>query len=332
MIHDLIVIGAGPTGIAIGAEARKAGLNVLLIDKGALTASLLAFPTFMNFFTTRDKLEIAGVPLTIPDEKPTRQQALVYYRAVAAQFELPLALHEEVLEARMIEGHFRVLTRRVGDGKEVERRARAVALATGYFNQPNKLNAPGADAQWVKQYYADPYRHFDEDVVIVGGGNSACEVALDLWRNRARSVTLVVRDAKLKDGVKYWVRPDIENRIAEKSIQAHFQSVPVAFKNQPRMVEIQKGAERLMLKADAAYTLIGFLPDANFERRCGINLDPATLVPVFDLETCESNVPGLYVAGTLQAGADTGRIFIENSREHAPKIVRHLKKKLSVIA
>lgn len=324
---DLLVVGAGPTGIAIGAEARKAGLDVLLADKGALTQAILDFPTHMTFFTTRDLLEIAGIPMSVPDEKPTRQQTLAYYRAVAKQYRLPLALHERVDSIEKSGGTFTVHTAK--DGKPRVRKARGVALATGYFYWPVAYEVPGAELPWLKRYYIDPYRHFGEDVVIVGGGNSACEMALDLWRNGARSVTMVVRDKELKDGVKYWVKPDAYNRIKEGSIAAHFDTVVEAFKDDPRRVEARKGGKaKLTLPCDAAYAMVGFTPDVSLQRAAGVKVDPETLVPSFDPATCESNVPGLYIAGTLQAGRDTGRIFIENSRAHAPLIIGHLRKKL----
>lgn len=323
-MHDLLVVGSGPTGIAIGAEATKAKLDVLLVDSGQLTAAILNFPTFMTFFTTRDLLEIAGIPMSIPDDKPTRQQALTYYRAVADHYKLPLALHEKVIEAKREDDGF--IVRTVKEGKPNERRAKAVALATGYFDQPVKLSVPGVDLPWVNTYYRDPYRHFKEDVVLVGGGNSACEAALDLYRNGAGRVTMVVREDALKDGVKYWVRPDVENRIEEGSLTAHFSTVVESFANEPRRVMIRNTVtgESSDLRADAAYVLIGFTPDADLQRRCGVQIDPETLVPSFNPDTCESNVPGLYIAGTLQAGLDTGRIFIENSRDHGARIVNHL--------
>lgn len=324
---DLIVVGAGPTGIAIGAEARKAGLSVLLIDRGPLTAAILNFPTYMNFFTTRDKLEIAGIPMSVPEDKPTRQQALLYYRNVAAKYELPLALHETVLDAKRSGDGF--VVRSSSDAGTRERRARTVALATGYFDQPLAYTVPGAQLPWVQRFYRDPYRHFSENVVLIGGGNSACEAALDLWRNGVRRVTLVVRAPVLKEGVKYWVRPDVENRIAEGAIACHYNCVVTAFLENPRRVEIRDAAgNSTLLPADAAYVLIGFQPDADLERRCGVEVDPKTLVPTVNAETCESNVPGLYIAGTIQAGLDTGRIFIENSREHAPRIVAHVRSNL----
>ncbi len=328
-IHDLLVVGAGPTGIAIGAEAVERGLDVLLVDRGPLCAAILKFPTHMGFFTTRDKLEIAGIPFAIPDEKPSRRQALVYYQAVARRFELPLALHEDVLEVQPTGDGFVVRTRAsgtgAGDGVIRERRSRAVALATGYFDLPQTLGVPGEDLTWVHRRYREPYPHYGEHVVVVGGGNTACEAALDLWRNNVR-VTMVVRQGELKPSVKYWLKPDTMNRIAEGSIDARFETVVESFAPGAGSGEVvvARGGERQVIRADAAYVLIGYLPDAELERRCGVEVDPETLVPAHDPETCESNVPGLYIAGTLQAGRDTGRIFIENSRAHAPKIVGHL--------
>ncbi len=325
-ILDLLVVGAGPTGIAIGAEARQAGLDVLLVDRGPLCGAIVQFPTSMLFFTTRDKLEIAGIPFGIPDDKPTRRDALAYYQGVARQHQLPLALHEDVLEVRREGEAFTVETRPTADAvTDVtvrRRRAKAVALATGYFDLPLRLGAPGEDLPWVHGRYLEPYSHFGQHVVVVGGGNSACETALDLWRNNVR-VTMIVRRDRLKPTVKYWVQPDVANRIAEGSIAAKLETEVREFRADGSVVVAgPSGVEEVA--ADAAYVLIGYLPDAGFERRCGIRIEERTLVPSFDPATCESNVPGLYVAGTLQAGRDTGRIFIENSREHAPKIVAHL--------
>lgn len=326
-LEDLIVVGAGPTGLAIGAEATVKGLKNLLIERGALTQNILDFPTYMVFFTTRDKLEIAGIPLSIPQEKPTRQDALAYYGAVAARFNLRIARHEEVTAiARDGAGVFTVESS--GNEGRVTRKARAVALATGYFHRPNILTQRGAEFPWVRTAYQDAYRHFGEDVLIVGGGNAACETALELWRNRARNVTMVVRAPQLKGGVKYWVRPDIENRISEGSIRAFFSAQVEEFKDHPRRaaVRLPDGGTR-EIACDAAYTLIGYMPDFDLERNAGIRLDESG-VPAFNPETCESNVPGLYVAGTLQSGQATDQIFIENSREHAPKIVGHLRQRL----
>jgi thioredoxin reductase (NADPH) len=331
-IIDLLVVGAGPTGIAIGAEARRQGLSTLLVDRGPLTAAIQGYPTFMQFFTTRDRLEIAGLPFTIPDDKPTRRDALAYYRGVVERFAVPLALYEEVLAVEKEGDLFRVASRPSG-GLEVSpkvRFARAVALATGYFGNPVRLGVPGEDLPWVSARYKEAYPHFGQDVVIVGAGNTAAEAALDLWRNGAR-VTLVHRRGELKPGVKYWLKPDLENRLEEGSIAARFHSEVEAFLP-AGAVALRTPAGREVLPAQAAFVLVGYRPDADFERRCGVALDPETLVPAVDPETCESNVPGLYVAGTLQAGRWTDRIFIENSRDHGPKIVRHLASRLAAVA
>jgi len=332
---DLLVVGAGPTGIAIGAEARQAGLSVLLIDRGPLTAAIQAYPTFLEFFTTRDRLEIAGVPFAIPEAKPTRRQALVYYRSVVERYGIPLALHEDVRAIERRGDEFLVISERFveaggpsgpgGPGEPRRRRARAVAIATGYFDGLKRLGVPGEDQPWVHHRYVEPYPYFDRDVVIVGAGNTAAEAAVDLWRNGAR-VTLVHRREQVKPGVKYWLKPDVENRIAEGSIRARFRSVVRAFGRESVAIATPVGEESL--PAQAAFVLIGYVPDADLQRRSGIEVDAETLVPSFDPETCETNVPGLYVAGTIQAGRNIDRIFIENSREHGPKIVRHLRLRL----
>jgi thioredoxin reductase (NADPH) len=323
-VVDLLVVGAGPTGIAIGAEARRRGLSVVLLDRGPLTANLMEFPVYMRFFTTRDLLEIGDVPFAVPDDKPDRRQALAYYRAVAAHHRLPVALHEEVLATRREGGCFVVESECAG--QPLSRRAHAVALATGYFHRPRRLSVPGEDLPFVRQRYIEPYGHFGESVVVVGGGNSAVEAALELWRAGVE-VTVVHRGPAVKQTVKYWVRPDFENRVEEGSIVAHYESEVTGFRD--GAVEVRGPAGVATLPASAAYVLIGYQPDADLERRCGVEVDEETAVPSFDPESCESNVPGLYIAGTLQAGNDLGKIFIENSREHAPRIVDHLCRRLA---
>lgn len=323
-VADLLVVGAGPTGIAIGAEARRTGLEVVLVERGPLTANLVDFPVYMRFFTTRDLLEIADLPFAVPDDKPDRRQALTYYRAVAAHHRLPIALHEEV--RRVVRGGdlFEVETERATGGRRW--RARAVALATGYFHRPRRLGVPGEELPFVHQRYVEPYGHFGESVVIVGGGNSAVEAALEMWRAGVE-VTLVHRREAVKTTVKYWLRPDFENRVEDGSIAARYETVVTGFRN--GVIELSGPGGASSLAADAVYVLIGYHVDAELERRCGIEVDAATEVPSFDPESCETNVPGLYVAGTLQAGNDLGRIFIENSREHGVRIVRHLSRRLA---
>ncbi len=316
---DLLVVGAGPTGIAVGARAKEAGLSTLLVDKGPLTANLLEMPVWMRFFTGRDQLEIAGVPFATPDEKPELRQALVYYRTVVAHHGLAVAAHEEVLA---VERRPEALVARTRSRRgAAERAAAAVAIATGYFGNPRKLGVPGEEQPWVHSRYREPYRHFGESVVLVGGGNSACEAALELWRTGAR-VTMVVRGAALKPSIKYWLEPDIRNRIAEGSIDARFETAVESFGDGE--VRLRGPAGLAALPAEAAYVLIGYEPDAELLRRCGVSVDPLSLVPDFDPATCETNVPGLFVAGAVQSGRDTGRIFIDNSRDHGERIVRHL--------
>lgn len=338
---DLLVVGAGPTGIAIGADAVRAGLSTLLVDRGPLAASIQAYPTYMKFFTTRDRLEIADVPFTIPEDKPDRRQVLAYYRSVVEHHGIPTALFEEVVAVERDGDGFRVET--LPRGPDVSsgsngwtgpspsppgpsprrrvRRTRAVALATGYFGNPRRLGVPGEDLPWVSYRYREPYLHHGHHVVVVGAGNSACEAALDLWRNGAR-VTLVHRRDQIKNSVKYWVKPDVENRIAEGSITAWFETEVKAFR--PEGVEVEHAGRREVIPADAAYVLIGYRPDVGMLEACGVEVDPESLKPHHDPETLESNVRGLYVAGTALAGKHTDKIFIENTRDHGEKIVAHL--------
>lgn len=320
-VLDLVVVGAGPTGLAIGAAAREAGLDVVLLEKGSLANSIREFPTDMEFFTTRDKLEIAGVPFTIPGTKPTRREALAYYRAVAEQWQLPVVLRDQVIGAQLeADGIWTVRSRR-RDGIEITRRTLAVALATGYWDQPRRLGVAGEDLPWVSARYREPWAHVGETVVIVGAGNSACEAALDCRRHGVR-VVMIHRGSEVKPTIKYWVKPDIENRIDEGSIEALFESEVQGFVEGGVLVRGTAG-ERL-IACEAAYVLIGYTIDTDLLRRCGVELDPTSLVPHHDPETGETNQPGLYVAGTLRAGRATDRIFIENSRAHGDQIVGHL--------
>jgi len=320
---DLLVVGAGPTGLALGAAARAAGLSFLVVDRGGLVASLIDYPVDMTFFTTRERLEIAGVPFAIPDEKPTRRQAIAYYQAVAAHHRLPLALHEEVVAIEPGPAGFGV--RSVARDGERLRRARAVAVATGYFAWPRRLGVPGEELAWVRSRYREPWEHFGQEVIVVGAGNSAAEAALDLFRHGAR-VTLLHRGQRVKETVKYCVRPDLENRIDEGSIRALFGTRVVAFTGAG--VEVETAGERRTLSADAVYVLIGYRPATRLLEAAGVRVNPESAVPRFDPASGETDVPGLYVAGTVQAGRETHRIFIENSREHGPQVVAHLAARL----
>jgi thioredoxin reductase (NADPH) len=313
---DLLVIGAGPTGLAIGAAAVKAGLDVALLDRGGLCEGIRSYPNDLLFFTTRERLEIADVPFAIPDAKPSRRQALAYYREVARHWQVPLVLHEEVTSVRRAGDGFEARSRR-GD-RERSWRAGAVALASGYFGKPIRLGVPGEDLPWVSARYREPCGHFGDRVVVVGGGNSAAETALELFRWGA-DVTIVHRGPSFRPGVKYWLKPDLENRIAEGSIRALLSTTVEAFVDDA--VEVRTPEGRRSLPADAAYVLLGYLPELELARQVGVTVEPETLMPRVDRETCESDVPGFFVAGTLQAGRFTNRIFIENSRDHGPRII-----------
>lgn len=322
---DLLVVGAGPTGIAIGAEARRRDLDVLLVDQGPALASLLAFPTHMRFFTTTDLLEIADVPFNIPEPKPDRRQAVTYYHSVIRQYRLPIETYRRVTAIR----------RQDGDGLSIDFegargggsvRARKVAVAMGYFEFPRHLGIEGEDLPWVHDRYLEPYPHFGEEVLVVGGGNSAAEAALELWRAGAE-VTLVHRGVELKGSVKYWLKPDFENRAAEGAVEALYGTVVERFAGdgECHLRGPEGGAVRHF---DAAYVLIGYEPDMGLFSDAGVEVDTHSLEPSIDAETCESNVPGLYIAGSLQAGLDTNRIFIENSRVHAVRIADDVARQL----
>ncbi len=318
MIWDVLVVGSGPTGIAVGAESRRAGLSAVLVDAGPLTANLLGFPTYMRFFTTRDRMEIAGVPFSIPEDKANRRQALAYYQAVVGHHQLPVQTYQRVVGAEWRDDHFEV--RALGDAGsgETVHRAKRVVVATGYFGHPRRLGVPGEEQDWVRVRYREPYEHCGERVAIVGAGNSACEVALDLWRAGV-DVTLIHRRASVKPTVKYWVRPDIENRIAEGSIRALFETTVRSFHE--GTITLERGGARESIEVDAVYTLIGYTTDAALLRACGVRVDADELIPEFDDVTGETNIPGLYVAGAVRSGVHTNRIFIDNSRDHASAIV-----------
>jgi thioredoxin reductase (NADPH) len=328
-VRDVIVVGAGPTGLAAGIALAQEGLDYLILEKGTLVDSIRRFPVNMVFFTTPELLEIGGIPLTTPYEKPTRAEALQYYRKVADHFQLRISLREEVLavdrEEEAGERLFLVSTRS-SLGVHQIRKARAVIRAMGYYDTPNYLGVPGEDLPHVKHYYDEPHLYYRQRVVIVGGRNSAAEAALDLYRHGAAHVTLVHRRPTLGESIKYWVRPDIENRIKEGSIEARFSTCV----REIRPTEVVVGpsedatAPGETLPADSVLLLTGYRADPEFLRRAGIEVRPDTLEPVYDPETFETNVPNLFVAGGQLAGRRTGTVFIENGRFHGERIARVL--------
>ncbi len=324
-VRDVLIVGAGPSGLATAIAARQHGLDALIVEKGVLVNSIFRFPVHMVFFTTPELLEIGGLPLVTPYEKPTRLEALRYYRRVVDTLGLQIADHEEVLgieretPAGSADALFAVTTRTSG-GTRV-RHARAIVLAIGYYDLPNMLGVPGEDLPHVSHYYSEAHPYYRRRVVIVGGKNSAAEAALELFRAGAQ-VTLVHRHATLGDSIKYWVRPDIDNRIKEGSIASRFESRVVEIR--PTVVVIERDGQREELPAEGVLLLTGYHPDVKLMTGAGITCDPETLAPTLDPETFETNVPNLFVAGGAIAGRHTGNIFIENGRFHGERIVKVL--------
>lgn len=316
---DLAVVGAGPCGIAVGVAARQQGLSCVLFDKGAVTQGMMDHPTYTTYFSGPEKLEIAELPFTTAGDKPTRREALRYYRRVVRYFGVEVRQYEEVVRIDGLHGDFTLHTRRLS-GDEHTLRARNVVVATGYYETPNRLDCAGAELPKVKYYFDEPFGYFDQDVVVVGGGNSAADAALTCWREGAR-VTLVHLFGELDRGVKPWVRPDIDNRIAEGSIPALWRHrVVVVGPDRVEVEHLETGA-RQVLKNDWVLAMIGYLPDTAFLRALGVRIDEETGIPAHEPATMQTNVPGVYVAGVLAAGYDANKIFIENGKLHGPLIV-----------
>ena len=332
-MRDVLIVGAGPSGLATAIAAKQHGLDYVLVEKGVLVNSIFNFPTHMVFFTTPELLEIGGLPLTTPFEKPTRLEALRYYRRVVETYGLQISFHEEVVSIEREDDVFAVTSADVGAGAGLQagpparraREARAVVLAIGYYDHPNCLGVPGEHLPHVSHYYSEAHPYFRRRVVIVGGRNSAAETALELFRAGAQ-VTLVHRGAQLGDSIKYWVRPDIENRIKAGSIAARFETRVVEIT--PHTVAVERAGAREEIPADAVLLLTGYRPDVPLMQRAGIRCDEQTLAPELDPETFETNVPNLFIAGGAVAGRNTGSIFIENGRFHGERIVKVLAERL----
>lgn len=314
---DVICIGAGPTGLACAIEAKRAGLRPLVIDKGCLCNSLYHYPVNMQFFTTPERMEIGGLPMTTAGGKPTRTEALKYYRRAVEHYAIELHLYEKVEGISGHDGAF-VVHSRDAKGTAKQYRARKIVLATGYYDLPNLLNVPGEDLPHVSHYYRDAHPFWEKDVVVIGAKNSAAEVALDLFRSGAR-VTLVHRGAELGKSLKYWVKPDIENRINSGEIRALFETRVAGF--EPEKIIVQNGGGLKELPAFQVFAMTGYHPDFSFLESLGVHLDPKTRKPDCNPETLESNVPGIYLAGVLIGGLHTGEIFIENGRFHGRQII-----------
>jgi len=319
--YDMICVGAGPTGLACAMEAKRAGMRALVIDKGCLCNSIYHYPVNMVFFTTPELLEIGDLPMVCGGEKPTRTEALKYYRKGTEHYRLELRLFETVVRVDGREGAFTVVTQ-TENGTEQRYQTKRVVVATGYYDLPNAMGVPGEHLPHVSHYYTEPHEFWNRDVVVIGGKNSAVEAALDLWRNGAR-VTLVVRGKELGSSIKYWVRPDIENRIKAGQIQAVFQAKIREIVRDGLMVE--DGKESRLVEGKQVFALTGYHPDYEFIESLGVKLDAESRRPALDPNTLESNVPGIYLAGVVVAGKNTNEIFIENGRFHGKQIVDAMK-------
>ena len=329
-VRDVIVVGAGPAGLASAIAATQAGLDCEVIERGAVVNSILNFPTHMGFFTTPELLEIGGLPFVTPYQKPTRDEALRYYRRAVDTYDLKVDLGHDVEAIQRVQdeaGHplLAVDTRHPLTGT-CRRLARTVVVAVGAYECPNMLRVPVEDRPHVSHYYTEAHPYYRKRVVIVGGKNSAAEAALELYRSGAQ-VTLVHRHAELGSGIKYWVRPDIENRIKEGSVEGLFETRVVEINEVDVVVEDAAG--RRTLPADAVFLLTGYHPDTSMLKRFGIDVDATTMVPSHEPDTYETNVPNLFVAGQVISGIHSGLIFIENGRFHGERVMKEIVQRLA---
>ena len=315
-ILDLLIIGAGPIGLNCALEAKKNNLTYLIVEKGTIVNSLYHYPLYMRFFSTAEKLEIAEIPFITTAPKPGRQDALEYYQGIARQKDLSINLYEKVLHVRKNEEIFEVET------SKSRYCAKNVIISTGFYDLPNTMNIPGENLEKVKHYYTEPYPFAQQKIVVVGSSNSAVDAALETYRKGAE-VTMIIRHSEISKSVKYWVKPDIENRILEGSIKAHFNAELTEIKENTVIFKDEKG-ELHEIENDFVLAMTGYLPDFDFLRNTGIRLEGDFLNPYYNPETMETNIPNLYLAGVVCGGKDTHLWFIENSRIHANIIIKNI--------
>ncbi len=315
--YDVIIIGAGPIGIACGIEAVKRNYSHLIVEKGCLVNSLYYYPTNMVFFSTSERLEIGDVPFVSHGDKPTRREALEYFRRVVESWKINVKTYEKVTGINEKSSIYEIVT------DKQKYNAKFIVIATGFYDCPNLLDIPGEDLSKVKHYFDEAHPYAYLKIVVIGGGNSAVDVALETYR-RGSHVTMVVREESLKEGVKYWVRPDIENRIKEGSIKAYFNSNVTSVR--PEEVDINTPAGSITIKNDFVFAMTGYHPDFEFLRRAGVEISKEQ-IPSFNEETYETNQERIYLAGVVCGGMDTSKYFIENSRSHAEVIFNSLDEK-----
>ncbi|HKQ77752.1 MAG TPA: YpdA family putative bacillithiol disulfide reductase [Blastocatellia bacterium] len=327
---DIIIIGGGPTGLACAIEAQRAGFSYLTLEKGCIVNSLYNYPTQLVFFTTPELLEIGDLPFVCEREKPVRIEALKYYRRVVDSYQLRVNQYEKVTRvagsanSANSDGHFLVETESALTGEKRSYHSRKIIVAIGYFDYANGLGVPGEELPKVSHYYKDAHPFYDREVAIIGGANSAAIAALDLYRHGVR-VTIIHRGEQLRRSVKYWILPDIENRIANGEVKAYFQTSVTEIKSSTIRIRNRETGAESELANDFVFALTGYHADNDFLRSMGVEIDPETMKPSFNHETMESNVRGIYLAGVVTAGKETGKIFIENGRFHGGQIINALR-------
>ena len=324
---DVLVIGAGPTGMACAIEAQRAGFRSVLVDKGCLCNSLFHYPAHMTFFTTSELLEIGDIPFPSINAKPSRNEALEYYRKVAMFYSLDIRQYQRVEQVSGSDLNFTIRTTDAF-GRTNTYATRKVVVATGYYDLPNLMNIPGEDLPKVHHYYNDPHPYYGLDVVVIGGKNSAAIAALELWRHGAR-VTVVYRGSAMQPHIKYWILPDIENRIKNGQIAAYFNTAVTRIDPDTVTIQTAPGGATRVIKNDTVFAMTGYRPDLDFLQSLGVRIEGEDRCPACDPSTLESNVPGIYLAGVIVAGDRTSEIFIENGRFHGRQIADDLKVKLT---
>ena len=319
-MQDAIIIGAGPIGIACGIEAQKKGLDYLIFDKGCLVNSLYHYPLNMTFFSTSDKLEIGEVPFISHNSKPTRAEALEYYRRVASHWNLNLNLYESIDKIEKIENHFNITTSKGSFS------SKTIVIATGFYDKPFMLNVSGENLPKVRHYYTEPHPYFGMDIIVVGAANSAVDVALETYRKGAKSVTMIIREKEIGSNVKYWARPDIVNRIEEGSIKAHYEASITKITKDVVFFEDKLGEHEI--SNDFVLAMTGYEPNFEMLEELGVDFrDDPFKTPVFNGQTMETNAEGVFLAGVVCGGYKTNKWFIENSREHALTVIKAIETK-----
>lgn len=325
---DVAIVGAGPTGLACGIELKERGLTPVLFDKGCIVNSIYNYPINLVFFTTPELLEIGNIPMTSLNEKPGRTEALKYYRRVADHYGLNVHQYERVLDFSGTDENFLVRTQ-TSDGEEHTYGARKIVLASGYYDIPNKLGIPGEDSEKVIHYYREAHPYYDQDVLLIGAKNSACIAALELFWTGAR-VTMVHRGGEISHNVKYWIKPNIENRIKSGEIKAYFHTTVKEIRLHDVVLQTPEG--EVTVKNDYVFAMTGYRPDFEFMAEHGIHLDPKTSRPITNNQTLESERAGVYLAGVIVAGTHTNEIFIENGRFHGKVIAEAIEKSMRAAA